>query len=980
MNFRMSAAPILRAARMTVCVVALLAVSPAMAQQESSEFDIPAQPLRSALIAFGRQSKVQLLFADELVGNRMAPALSGRLSHAEALARLLEGSGLAPEFTEPRFARLVAAAPAPIVRRAAIEPVQPPQRAEEIIVTGTRIRGATPVGSETIVLDRHQIELTGRGTTAELLRALPQNTDLVAGDEVRVGIGQNVQNTASGSAANLRGLGPATTLVLVNGRRLAPASAGSFVDISQIPLAAIERVEVVADGASSIYGSDAIGGVVNFILRRDFEGAEVAARNEFADGFNRFSASAVAGRSWESGNAVLTYEHLHQTMLRAEDRPFYTSDLRLFGGPDLRASGNVPGTISANGTTYAIPPNQDGRNLMAATLVPGTSNPYDNQIGTSILPTQRRDSFTGAVQQEIGERITLSLDGLYSKRNFGSYFTPPTVSLVVPRSNPFFVSPVPGAQSVNVLYSMREDLGLPLSNGSSQNYVLNAAATMKLGGGWRTELTGSYAADITHERVDNIVNMPRLNAALADPNPATAFNPFAGRSVTNQATLDAIRGYTSDRNQRFRIKSVSLRANGGLFDLPGGTVRMAVGAEYRRESYQDANFALTSTIVPALSGYTNQKRQITSFDAELLIPLFGEGNAIPGLHRLEFSASARSERYSDFGRTTNPKLGMSWRPIEQLTLRGSWGTSFHAPQLNLLGDPTITTAILPDSRSSTGRSNVVALLNNNGALKPETATTWSAGCDYTPSWAPGLRLSATYFAVDYRDRILNFAGADTSLALIRDEIYGPFVTRNPSAAEVQALYDSPFFSPTGTKFPVNTIGAIIDGRYNNVGIIRENGVDISAAWDIETSYGVFTPSLSITWVTDYAVGRSPTAPVVGFLNRSGTPIDLRGRAGLAWRYETYDASLFVNYTNGYRNFTVTPVTTVSSFTTVDAQFGYRFRCFGAARDACRVQVSVQNLFDQAPPFFANTVARVGYDPEQATAVGRITALNFALRF
>ncbi|MDB5364349.1 MAG: TonB-dependent receptor [Rhodospirillales bacterium] len=979
MRFSTAAAPNARVARIALWLSLTLVASPAAAQRELSAFNLPAQPLKQALIEFSRQSRVQILFPDELVEGRTAPAVSGRFSNQDALAMLLAGSGFVPDFEDARTVRLVAQAPvAPTPVPGRVAAALPP-RPEEIVVTGTRIRGTVPVGSEMITLDRSAIDLAGRSTATELLRIVPQNTSLAVNDEVRVGITQNVQNTAFGSSANLRGLGPAATLVLFNGHRMAPTSAGAFVDVSQIPLSAIERIEIVADGASSIYGSDAIGGVINFVLRHDFRGSEVSVRNEFADGINRFTASAITGASWDGGNLFVGYEHHHQTSLSAKDRDYYTSDLRRFGGPDLRAAGNIPGTISANGTTYALPPNQNGRNLSAASLVPGTSNPYDNDLDASILPTQRRDSFSGSVQQALNDTISVNADGFYSRRSFGTYLTTGNSVLTVPRSNPFFVSPVAGAQSVTVLYSLRDDLGAPFGHGTSQNYSLNGGVSAKLGASWRASLSASYAADITHERVENVANTTALNAALADPDPATAFNPFASQSVTNPATLDAIRGYTADRHQRFRIKSAALRADGGLFDLPGGSVRLAAGAEYRLQGYDDTNFSFSSGTRPALSAPSSLRRRIASFDAELLVPIFGQGNELPGFHRLDISASARTERYSDVGRTTNPKFGVGWLPVEGVALRGSWGTSFRAPLLTQLGDPTILSTIVPDARSPTGRSNVVAILGNNRDLKPEKATTWSAGADLTPRQLPGLKISGTYFSIDYRNRILNLA-AETAQVLVREDIYAGLITRNPSAAQVQALYDSPFLVAGSARFPANTIAAIIDGRFNNVGVVHESGFDFSASWELNTSQGVFIPVIGIAWITDYTVGRTATAPVSSSLNRSGSPIDLRGRAGVAWTKGRYDGSLFVNYVNAYHNFSVIPVAQVDSLTTVDAQIGFRFGCVAVAGDACQVQLTVQNLLDQKPPVFVNTAGRVAYDPEQASAIGRVIALDLTLRF
>jgi outer membrane receptor protein involved in Fe transport len=220
----------------------------------------------------------------------------------------------------------------------------------------------------------------------------------------------------AGTAINLRGLGSDATLTLVNGRRIAPSAAGAFVDVSQIPMAGVDRVEILPDGASALYGSDAIGGVVNFVMRKHYEGAETSARYGAGDGFEEYSASQVFGKDWGSGSLTLAYEHFYRGNLSGRDRDYYRSDLTRFGGNnflpqdlnDRQAFQAVPGTIVADGVTYAIPRNQNGQGLTFAALGPaGSYNQQDPQLFQDILPEQKRDSFVGlaapgAVPQSTG--------------------------------------------------------------------------------------------------------------------------------------------------------------------------------------------------------------------------------------------------------------------------------------------------------------------------------------------------------------------------------------------------------------------------------------------------------------------------------------------------------------------------------------------------------------------------------------------------
>jgi iron complex outermembrane receptor protein len=191
---------------------------------------------------------------------------------------------------------------------------------EEILVTGTLIRGIENPTAPITVLDRNYIDSTGFSTTSSLIESIPQNFALANQAGV---LTPGVTSTRDqGVSINLRGIGEGTTLVLLNGRRLPLGFAGSAVDISSLPLSAVERVEVLTDGASALYGSDAVGGVVNFVMRRDFEGAETRFRAGWADGVNEYRANQVLGANWGSGGVIMSAEYYYRDLLLTEDRDY----------------------------------------------------------------------------------------------------------------------------------------------------------------------------------------------------------------------------------------------------------------------------------------------------------------------------------------------------------------------------------------------------------------------------------------------------------------------------------------------------------------------------------------------------------------------------------------------------------------------------------------------------------------------------------
>ena len=280
---------------------------------DTRTFDIKAQPLDRALIEFSKQAGFQVVSNASELARLQSPAVAGTKTVGKALEELLAGSGL--------VFRVIGSDVIAVERaRKAAEAVT---HSEAVVVTGTHIRGIRNQTAPVTILDRAYIESTGYATTAQLIESLPQNFSLA---NQGVALGNFAESRVQGASINLRGLGEGTTLVLLNGRRIALGFLGGAVDISALPLSAVERVEVLTDGASAIYGSDAVGGVVNFVLRRDFSGAETRARVGSArGGVDEQRLSQVFGRAWDGGNAVLSAEYYKRDLLSASERDFVPS-------------------------------------------------------------------------------------------------------------------------------------------------------------------------------------------------------------------------------------------------------------------------------------------------------------------------------------------------------------------------------------------------------------------------------------------------------------------------------------------------------------------------------------------------------------------------------------------------------------------------------------------------------------------------------
>lgn len=304
-------------------VAAIACVTPADAQAGREEiYSLPAQDLATSLREVATRSGRNIIAPSELVSGRQAPAVAGSFTAEGVVRLLLTGSGLE---VHPAGDSLIVAQPVsePVTHRSDDRVEAGAAAGETIIVTGTNIRGGQST-SQLIVLGRKEIDQSGATSVEQLMRDVPQNMQGGVGQENFRVPGAGADPTEQGAGLNLRGLGQRATLVLINGRRVAPSGAGSFVDVSLIPLSAVQRVEILTDGASAIYGSDAVGGVVNFIMRRDFNGLETTFRVGTAtqgDG-DQLVASAIGGGSWSTGSAMLAYEYRLEDEIVAGDRPY----------------------------------------------------------------------------------------------------------------------------------------------------------------------------------------------------------------------------------------------------------------------------------------------------------------------------------------------------------------------------------------------------------------------------------------------------------------------------------------------------------------------------------------------------------------------------------------------------------------------------------------------------------------------------------
>lgn len=845
------------------------------------------------------------------------------------------------------------------------------EQVEKVVVTGSRIRGVGPVGSNVVTVGSELITNTAPLTVSDLLKDVPQIANL-GYDESSFASTTGIGNVTRASGVNIHGLGPQATLVLFDGHRFPmQGPQASMVDPSSIPILALERIEIVPDGASAIYGSDAVAGVVNLIPRRYFNGVQATARVGSADGYQTRQAGVIAGKNWDSGQVWVAFERSEHSSLAGGDRSFFQSNLVSHGGTDYRSFQCNPGNIVINGTSYAIP----AGTVTPTSLVAGTQNRCDTTRSGAILPKQERNSAAFRASQDIGDNLTVWAQGFLSKRKFevgvvaqGS--TSVLANIVVPKTNAFYVAPQglsPASETIQ--YSFLNEYGPIRETGYDKTGDLYAGVDISLPGNWKANLVALYGRNDSD--AENLqVNASALNSALASSDPTKAFNPY-GTGVNSTAMLNSVFSNIFNPYLRNVISGFEARADGPLFRLPAGQARLAAGAEYDHYSV-DGFTARGPVSAPSVINSRNS-RSVQSVYAELFVPIIGDANQLSAVQRLDLSIAGRFDRYSDVGSTKNPKLGLNWTPANGFDVKASYGRSFRAPFLTdtLLLRPgtTIASATLPDPLSPTGQSAGIRYVAGNPNLSPETAVTSSVGFNFHPANVKGLSVNATLFSIDYDKQISS--QIQNNAILQQAASYPSLIIRNPTPAQVASLL-AQGFAVSGV-LPANP-AFIIDGRPANLGKSTVRGVDFGSHYDWASNANKFTVGADGTWNSTYKVAQSPTSASVEQLNFINFPVKLRVRGNFGWKFDKFSSMLYVNYWNPYKNNAVTPVQNVASWTTADLHFGYSL-----SDDATPLTLSldVNNLFNRKPPF-VNIDG--GYDSQQASAVGRLVTVAVSKKF
>lgn len=800
---------------------------------------------------------------------------------------------------------------------------------EEVVVTGTSIRGEQPTGSDLVSVTRDDIVAIGAPTTAALLTKVPQlnsfNTLPRPGLNASVGV-----STAPG----MRGLNPTATLILLDGQRLvAENPLQSTPDPSSIPPAAIERVEIVADGASAIYGSDAVAGVINIITRKNLDGAETTLRKGWAQhGYDAVDLSQSFGKTWTGGSAMIVVAYNENSHLANYDLPYYTEDLRPFGGIDLRPINCFPPNLTAGGVTYAQP-----------NYAPGPANACTPGLLNDTLPDYRRTSVIANLRQQLTDDFSIYADLKHTATYVMSMNSPAGANITITTANPFFFRPAGvTANSESLTYNVGNVVT------DIRNHAFAKSTEFIVGGDYKLPHDFQLSASLNYGVGKNAAHSPSfdaaaLAAAAAGTTTATALDPFGNR--TSPTVAAAIANFENLFTSDQKLYDYQLKADGPLFTLPGGQVKVAVGLDYKKYGYDATNSVGAIGANQGLA-VVSAERKVKAIFGEVLIPLVGADNAMPGIRSLNFSAAVRHDDYSDFGKTTNPKYGVTWSPFEGLTLRGSYGKSFHAPDMGDSYAVDTRAIFFPNFglvAPGSPPTDTIVLAGGNPGLQPEKAKTYSVGAEFNPTWLPGFRGSLTYWKIEYTGQIRT---APISTEVFTNPAFQFVVITNPTRAQIDAIGST--FRLVSTTNPIPNVGQIIDLRRQNLSATNTDGIDFDFSYHWSTGWGAFAAGISGTHTLNFKLQSATGAP---FLQQTNVIKD-RVRGELSWIQGPMSAGGAINYNGSfdqsYGSPTGTKVQSVDPFVTVDAHAAYDLEDKWVF-SGTTLSINVDNLLNEDPP-------------------------------
>ena len=854
-------------------------------------------------------------------------------------------------------------------------PRRKPNSGKDIVVTGSYLPQSGGTGSPVSVIDLNKSQPVT--TLGELFLQQPEfNGNAVLSDP-----GANSQTGAS--FINLRGLGPNATLVLLNGKRQTvnsqPNTRGQYgVDSKSLtPQIMLSRVEVVKDGASAIYGTDAVAGVVNFITKKTFKGFDVQAslgQNEVG-GQSEYMIGAMIGGGDDRAHFVLGGEYVRRDALNYYDydqvvdyanRPG-TLTLSTFGNPGTYRL--IPGQTynslvgpGASTRTFADPLcgntqlGTDGSQGVLVTSGTSSSCRSNTQLGRSVLGGEDRITMLGTGSYEVSDYFNIDAQAGFTRKNLfrdGGYGLNVAFAPIVPTSNPgnpfggpvTFSGRVPGAGSQMLLasptYTQTYHGALSVNGKLPIDALEKRDWHYDVGVDFSENHSNAYQQDTVRADLQNALNGfggPNCNPATGSPGVGNCmyYNPFAsaftaapGSAKANSRDLLNWLLPAQNRDTDATLMTWHAIVRGELFDLPGGPVGIAFGYEGRRETLRSSTDPITH------NGGWSFITQEFDFDASRTYNAGFFEVRLPIIKQFEIQGAGRYEGYQGHS-SFNPKIGAIARPLSWVKLSGTYGKSFQAPTLQSVfgtGSSSVNGIVFPGINAVSTK----AVVSPNPDLAPQKSQSYTLGIDVDP--IPGLTFGMDWYKIDFTDLV----GQEAPQLLV-DEYVASGGVKNA---------DRFVFDPTGTSLITVFLHNI------NASSVKTSGFDFNGSYTYDSSFGRFNLSGAATLIDKYdyqQVAGGVIIHAVGGSNQ-GTSIPALPRwkvnSALTWSLNGNSAMLSMHYLSGLTNpaFTLdSPLQNTASYTTFDLSFSHTFK--SVAGGPLTIRAGVVNIFDKLPPFQA----------------------------
>ncbi len=949
---------------------------------------IPAGRLDDGLFALGRQTGISIVFPPRITRKieTAGASVPGKGDRA-AMAALdivlkehcLQARLIAPALIAVRQSCSGATPPDVPATDAEItivdEPLPP--GVEEIVVseralTGSRLRNPNWQGSSQVdIIERPEIDRSGAQGLDKLLRYIPA----VSGNSTST----LISNGGDGSASvTLRGLPASNTLVLLNGRRVnADASGAGSVDLNSLPLALVKRVEILKDGASALYGSDAVAGVVNVITRRDIDGVHIDTYfGASGEGDHETQHTALlAGRRFANGQVTIGASYYDQNELASRDRSLSSSsDDRLRGGIDKRSSATAPARVVLGSDALILSsPSLDGSDASHFRLATDEDRFEYRSATSSIVPSRRWSGFadlrTFVADWELFTEILVSHNTSSTRFAPAPLFTGfETIALPLAADqafNPFGVE-------IDDIRRRMVELGDRIQSNDSRSRRVVAGAQGNIEG-VDVEILASSNRTRARQEMRGGLNAFNTQAALSGDCalPCVPLNLFGPAGSVDEDMVAFIRA-DATTHSRSSSRALTLNLDTRAWQLPAGTIELAAGAEYREERLRVSPDALTAsggTLGAANIGPTNGDRTIWEVYAEAYVPLL---RGADDRTLLDMQLAGRISHYSDFGRATNPRIAFRLRPTPTVTLRASYAHGFRSPTLKqLFGGTVVSFQFLNDPCAAagsglpgcTGQSDstltqVLTRIGGDAGLKPETSRSLNVGISWT---AAGTFEGLTASLDAWRIRQRNVVDSSAQYIINENARSGRF----------------------GDRVPRNSSGNItnVDASLLNIGTRDVSGIDLSIAYRLRhRSLGQLDFAFNAAHIARFADRFDPDSPTLDqaglFTDEAsggnGALPDLKANLGLRWSHRNWSAAYTLHFVNSLEERVPIAGTrrTIGSWTTQDIQASYG----GPATADIRVTIGLDNAFDAAPPFAA-AAFNDSYDARTYDITGRFWYLR-----